>query len=587
MSRWVVRSKRADFDLIAKELGVDKVVARILVNRGLESLEDMKLFLKPSLQQQQCDPRLLEDMDKAVLLLKTAISEGKKIRVIGDYDVDGIMSTYILFTAIKNCGGTVDYAIPRRIEDGYGVNPDMVRAAHEAGVDFIITCDNGIAATEAVEAAKEMGMTVVVTDHHDIPFELLGEEKVYIYPVADAIVNPKREGDAYPFKGICGAQVALKLVSVLYEECDFDKAKEQELVPFAAMACVCDIMELKGENRALVTEGLEAMADTCHPGLRALITATELRDKQITTHQLGFVLGPCLNATGRLDSAARALDLLLENDYNKALSIAFELVELNNQRKDMTVSGFEEALKSVEEEGVLNDTVLVVYLPDLHESLAGIVAGRIKERFYKPTIVLTGCEEGVKGSGRSIEGYNMYEELTAVKDIFSKYGGHPMAAGMSLPECRVDELRRRLNEKVSLSQEQLQETIRIDMAMPLDYISFELIEELERLGPFGNGNPKPVFALKDARISNISAMGREGKYLKLSVLTEQGRTMPGVIFSGTDAFMEAIDNRHGVGTFESMKKRQLSEIVMDLVYTPKINEYRGTKSLQIVVDNSK
>ena len=265
MSRWVVRSKRADFDLIAKELGVDKVVARILVNRGLESLEDMKLFLKPSLQQQQCDPRLLEDMDKAVLLLKTAISEGKKIRVIGDYDVDGIMSTYILFTAIKNCGGTVDYAIPRRIEDGYGVNPDMVRAAHEAGVDFIITCDNGIAATEAVEAAKEMGMTVVVTDHHDIPFELLGEEKVYIYPVADAIVNPKREGDAYPFKGICGAQVALKLVSVLYEECDFDKAKEQELVPFAAMACVCDIMELKGENRALVTEGLKAMSKTCHP----------------------------------------------------------------------------------------------------------------------------------------------------------------------------------------------------------------------------------------------------------------------------------------------------------------------------------
>ena len=587
MSRWVVRSKRADFDLIAKELGVDKVVARILVNRGLESLEDMKLFLKPSLQQQQCDPRLLEDMDKAVLLLKTAISEGKKIRVIGDYDVDGIMSTYILFTAIKNCGGTVDYAIPRRIEDGYGVNPDMVRAAHEAGVDFIITCDNGIAATEAVEAAKEMGMTVVVTDHHDIPFELLGEEKVYIYPVADAIVNPKREGDAYPFKGICGAQVALKLVSVLYEECDFDKAKEQELVPFAAMACVCDIMELKGENRALVTEGLEAMADTCHPGLRALITATELRDKQITTHQLGFVLGPCLNATGRLDSAARALELLLESKQDKALGIAEELVELNEHRKDMTLKGFEAAVKTVEDEGLAYDTVLVLFLPELHESLAGIVAGRIKERYYRPTIVLTRSEKGVKGSARSIEEYNMYEKLTEVNDIFTKYGGHPMAAGMSLPEEKVEELRRRLNENANLTEDQLQETIRIDMALPLDYISFELLEQLESLGPFGNGNTKPVFAIKDARIKSLSVMGREGKYLRLSVVTDCGQTMPGVIFSHTEAFKEAVDLRHGVGCCEAMMKRQIPELAMDLVYTPKINEYRGTKSLQIVVDNSK
>ncbi|MCF0186719.1 MAG: single-stranded-DNA-specific exonuclease RecJ, partial [Bacteroidaceae bacterium] len=433
MSRWVVRSKRADFEQIAKELEVDKVVARILVNRGLETLEDMKLFLKPDLKAQQADPRLFSGMERAVGLLLEAISEGRKIRVIGDYDVDGIMSTYILYTAIKDCGGTVDYAIPRRIEDGYGVNPEMVKSAYEAGVEFIITCDNGIAATEAVEAAKELNMTVVVTDHHDIPFESNGDEKVYKLPKADAIVNPKLPGDAYPFKGICGAQVAMKLATVLYEECGVDQDKSEELVPFAAMACVCDIMELKGENRALVTEGLKAMSNTCHTGLKALITTTELGGRQITTHDLGFVLGPCLNATGRLDSAARALELLLESKQDKALGIAEELVELNEQRKDMTLKGFETAVKTVEDEGLASDTVLVLFLPKLHESLAGIVAGRIKERYYRPTIVLTRSENGVKGSARSIEEYNMYEKLTEVKDIFSKYGGHPMAAGMSLP----------------------------------------------------------------------------------------------------------------------------------------------------------
>ncbi|MCF0142303.1 MAG: single-stranded-DNA-specific exonuclease RecJ [Parasporobacterium sp.] len=428
-------------------------------------------------------------------------------------------------------------------------------------------------------------MTVVVTDHHDIPFESKGEEKVYKLPKADAIVNPKLPQDAYPFKGICGAQVAMKLATVLYEDSGFGPEKTKELVPFAALACVCDIMELKGENRALVTEGLKAMCYAEHTGLKALITATELKD--ITVHDFGYVLGPCLNATGRLDSAARAMELLLETDYSRAMKAAVELVELNTQRKEMTQKGVDAALETVEREGLLSDTVLVVYLPDLHESLAGIVAGRIKERFYRPTIVLTKSEVGVKGSARSIEEYNMYEKLTEVKDIFTKYGGHPMAAGMSLPEEKVEELRDRLNQNANMTEDQLQETIRIDMAMPLDYISFELLQQMDMLGPFGNGNSKPAFAIKDARIKSLRTMGKEGRFLGLSVATESGRTMPAVIFSGVENFKAAVDARHGVGTFEAMLKRQIPEITMDLVYTPRINDYRGTETLQIVVDNSK
>ena len=482
MSKWILQRKAADYAGLSAKLGVDQVIVRLMVNRGLSTYEEMEEYLHPTLNSFP-DPHLFADMDLACELLMEAIDGGVKIRVVGDYDVDGIMSTYILTSAISEAGGDVDYAVPHRMVDGYGINPDMVQQAYDEGVGFIITCDNGIAASPAVDLAKELGMTFVVTDHHEVPFELAadGETKIQKLPTADAVVDPKRDDCQYPFKGICGAQVAWKLAEVLFEFLGLEKAESDKFLQFAAIATVCDVMELKGENRATVYHGIKAIEATDNIGINALLARTELKGKPLSCYHLGFIIGPCLNASGRLDTASRAIELLMETDQGKALAMANELVELNSQRKNMTQLGIDKARDMIENSELINDRVLVVYLPELHESLAGIVAGRIREMYSKPVLVITDAEDGAKGSGRSIPAYNMFEELTGVKDVFTKFGGHPMAAGVSLPTEKIDELRTRLNERCTLTEDDMQEVIKIDCDMPLSYITEELIDSLDIL----------------------------------------------------------------------------------------------------------
>ena len=582
----MLHAKKADFKGLGNALKVDQVLARIMVNRGLSTVEEMQAYLNPSLDN-IASPHLLKDMDRACDLLIEAINQNKKIRVIGDYDVDGIMSTYILTNAIKKAGGDVDYTVPHRIIDGYGVNEDIVKTAHEDKVEFIITCDNGIAAKNAVKTAKDFGMTFVITDHHEVPYEEIDGTKKFILPEADAIVDPKQENCEYPFSGICGAQVAWKLSYVLFEKLGIDKKNADEYLEFAAIATVCDVMELRGENRATVFYGLKALEKTENPGLHALLARNDLEDKKLSCYHLGFVIGPCLNATGRLDTAKKAIELLNEEEPAKALAVADELVELNIQRKSMTLEGLEAAKSCVEDMGLTNDRVLVIYLPSLHESLAGIVAGRIKETYYKPTLVITDCEDGAKGSGRSIEAYNMYEELNKVKDVFTKFGGHPMAAGISLPVEKIDELRRRLNENCTLKPEDLEEIVRIDVPLPLSYISEELIEQISTLEPFGNGNTKPLFGLTKVPFVRAAYMGRENQFLRLTVKTENGLYLQALLFRDVEEFLLLVEEKYGKQKVDELFSGKGQGIEMDIIYEPQINEYRDTKSIQIVINNFK
>ncbi|MBP5323992.1 MAG: single-stranded-DNA-specific exonuclease RecJ [Pseudobutyrivibrio sp.] len=587
MSKWILQRKAADYKGLSEKLKVDPVIVRLMVNRGLSTYEEMEEYLHPSLDNFP-DPHLFADMDEACGLLMDAIDEGVKIRVVGDYDVDGIMSTYILTSAIKEVGGDVDYAVPHRMVDGYGINPDMVQAAFDEGVRFIITCDNGIAAGQAIDLAKELGMTFVVTDHHEVPFETAGDGSVVQkLPSADAVVDPKRNDCGYPFKGICGAQVAWKLVDVLFEFVGLDKEMADKYLQFASIATVCDVMELKGENRATVYHGLKAIENTDNVGLNALLARNELKGKPLSCYHLGFIIGPCLNASGRLDTASKAIELLFEEDSAKALASANELVELNSQRKNMTQIGIDKARDIIENSDIKNQKVLVVYIPELHESLAGIVAGRIRETYNKPVLVITDAEDGAKGSGRSIPVYNMFEELTAVKDVFTKFGGHPMAAGVSLPTEKVDELRDRLNANCKLTEDDMQEVIKIDCDMPLSYISEGLVDSIDMLAPFGTGNTKPLFALKNVEIKGASFMGKEGQFLRLNVGTEVGGNMTALLFRNVPEFQEAVSAKYGEDTLQRLFSGNTSDVKMDIIYEPSINEYRGNRNIQIMVENFK
>ncbi|MBE5917227.1 MAG: single-stranded-DNA-specific exonuclease RecJ, partial [Pseudobutyrivibrio ruminis] len=569
-------------------LKVDPVIVRLMVNRGLSTYEEMEEYLHPTLSNLP-DPHLFTDMDEACELLMEAIDEGTKIRVVGDYDVDGIMSTYILTTALREAGADVDYAVPHRMVDGYGINPEMVQTAFDEGIRFIITCDNGIAAAPAIDLAKELGMTFVVTDHHEVPFELGadGVTKIQQLPKADAVVDPKRADCNYPFKGICGAQVAWKLVDVLYEFLGIEKEKADAFLQFASIATVCDVMELKGENRATVYHGIKAIESTDNVGLNALLARNELKGKPLSCYHLGFIIGPCLNASGRLDTAGRAIELLLETDSAKALAMANELVELNGQRKTMTQTGIDRAKEQIESSDLKNDRVLVIYIPELHESLAGIVAGRIRETYNKPVLVITDAEDGAKGSGRSIPAYNMFEELTAVKDIFTKFGGHPMAAGVSLPKERIDELRIRLNENCKLTPEDMQEIIQIDCDMPLSYITENLVESIDLLAPFGTGNTKPLFALKNVPVTKAAYIGKEGQYLRLTVQNEKGGSMAAMLFRGAPEFESLAIEKYGEYSWQELFSGNGKPLNMDIVYEPSINEFRGNRSIQILIDNFK
>lgn len=580
---WMVQTKRADFQGLAARLGVSPVSVRIMRNRGLETEEEMRKYLYGTLDELY-DGSLMKDMGKAVQILTEKIRDGKRIRIIGDYDIDGVCATYLLLTGLHRVAETlgagdrnriqntaktalqeIDYEIPDRIKDGYGINESIIRQAAADGVDTIITCDNGIAALKEISLAKELGMTVIVTDHHEIPVDEAGCQTI---PDTDAVINPKRADDGYPFPEICGAVVAYKLIRELYKAAGVAEREWKELLEFAAIATVGDVMKLKDENRIIVKYGLRRMAFTKNLGLRKLVEKTGLDITALSAYHIGFVIGPCLNAGGRLHTAKLALRLLLSRDEMEADHLAEELKSLNDLRKDMTKQGEDEAIRQVEE-FYADDKVLVVFLPDCHESLAGIIAGRLREHFNKPSIVLTRGEELVKGSGRSIEQYHMYHGLLKVADLLPKFGGHPMAAGLSIEETDIAEFRRRLNEDAELTEEDFIPKIWIDVPMPLEYVSERLVEELKQLEPYGQGNEKPLFAQKKLYIRNKRILGKTKNLVKMNLVTENGLAMEGLLFTNGDEFLEEIGNKKWI----------------DVIYYPDINEYNGVRTLQIVIKN--
>lgn len=572
MKKWFLYQKKADFNGIGARCGISPVLARILCNRDVQSEEQLHMYLEGTLE--DChDPALLPDIRKAAEILKEKIATGKVIRVIGDYDVDGICSTYILVEALRRMGAKVNAAIPHRIKDGYGLNDNLIEEAHADGIDTILTCDNGIVALSQVERAKDLGMTVIITDHHEVPFtEQEDGTRLYKMPPADAVVDPKREDNRYPFPGVCGAVVAWKLVHLLCpENSDFLR---KELLQVAALATVCDVMELKDENRIIVREGLKQMNTAPIPGLRALVEAAGLQEKKLSAYHLGFVIGPCLNATGRLDTAGRALELLQARDRATAAPIAQELRDLNESRKEMTKEGVEEAVelaqKQLEQTGKL-DSVLVIYLPELHESLAGIVAGRIREKYTRPVFVLTDGQEEVKGSGRSIAGYDMYGEMTRCGDLFLKYGGHKMAAGLSIPREKVEEFRERMNRNCLLTEAELIDKVYIDVAMPFAYADEQLVGEFEKLEPFGNGNSKPLFAQKNVQVYQPQIFGRQRNVLKCKLVDGNGTERQGVYFGETEEFMEFLETHAGMP--------------ISVLYQPTINSYRGDSHIELIIED--
>lgn len=571
-SKWMLHAKKADFNTLASTFGISPVTARIIRNRDIEGMEGFRRYLEGGLGDLY-DPELLPDMNLAVDILFDEIEKGSHIRIVGDYDIDGVCSTTILYRGLTRIGANVDYVIPERIKDGYGINETIIQEARDSGVEVILTCDNGIAAISQIALAKELGMTVVITDHHDIQKEELpdGTERD-LMPPADAIVNPKRRDSRYPFGEICGAMVAFKLIQVVFRRKQIPEAEWLELLELAAIATVGDVMKLKDENRIVVKEGLKRLAFTKNLGLQKLMEKNALDPAAMTAYHIGFVLGPCLNASGRLQTARLAMELLLCKSPEEADRMAEELKALNDQRKDMTQENVEAAAAQAETE-YSRDKVLVIFLPDCHESLAGIVAGRIRERYNKPVFILTKAEGCAKGSGRSIEAYHMFHALVEVKDLLLKFGGHPMAAGFSLAEEDVDEFRRRLNENAAdrLTEEDFIPKIWIDVAMPFEYITEDFLQELERLEPFGQGNEKPQFAQKSMYIRSARVFGRNRNVVKLSLVNERGFAMDGIIFTEGDLFMEEMG-----GSRE-----------MDIIYYPTVNEYNGNRSLQVVVRNWK
>ena len=568
MAKWFVYAKKADFKAIGEAYGIDQVIARVIRNRDICTKEQFDMYLSDSLEGMHM-PELLKDADKAVDIIINKIEQKKKIRIIGDYDIDGICSTTILYKALKETGAEVDYAVPHRINDGYGINETLIDAAIADGVDTILTCDNGIAAINQVEYAKSHNLTVIITDHHDITFEENGTQKRYIYPKADAIVNPKRDDCGYPFKMLCGAAVAYKLVEVLYKKrwlSEYDKYKSSldEYRQFAAIATIGDVVDLIDENRILVKNGLRSIANTKNIGLRALIDICKIDINKLTPYSVGFVIGPCLNASGRLDSAKNAIELFLETDENTAKSKAMELYAFNEERKGMTESELSKALKIIDETEIKNDKVLVIYLPECHESIAGIIAGRIKELYYRPTFVITDAKDGAKGSGRSIEGYNMFEEITKCAGLLTKFGGHPMAAGISLDKDKIDEFRKTLNKKQTLTEQQLEPVVWIDVPMPLNYVTYTLVEQLSILEPFGKGNEKPVFADKDLIVKSVNIIGKKSNVLKLMLEAQDGSVFEAIQFM-----------------YDGNKPQVGQKIA--ITYYPDINEFRGKRNLQFII----
>ena len=581
--KWLLRNRKVDLKAMSEKYKISQLLSKLMVNRDIIDENIINSYINPVYKYLH-SPKTMKDVVIAVDIIKRKIQENKKIRIIGDYDVDGIISVFILYTALKKCGANVDYEIPDRIKDGYGINENIVKVAYDEGVDTIITCDNGISAIDQIQYAKDLGLTVIVTDHHDVPFIEEDGVRTFLSSQADAIINPKQIECEYKFKSICGAGVAFKLMEALYEEIGMDKEECYKLIEFVAIATVCDVVDLIDENRIFVKNGLEMLNNSKNIGINALKKACGLEDKEITAYHLGFVIGPCLNASGRLDSAKKGLELLLMEDDEEAKNLAQEIVDLNDARKNMTKEGVDRAINIIDSTDINNDKILVVYIPDIHESLAGIVAGRVKEQYNKPTIILTKSEEGVKGSARSIEEYNMFEGLLACKELLDKFGGHPMAAGLSLQEDKVDELRIALNNKCELTDEDLTRKIMIDSSLPLEYLNLHLIEELNVLEPFGKGNSKPVFGVRDAKITKAMLLGKDKNVLKLKLLTNNNITIDAMIFNDLENFESKIIEKYGNEELDNLYNKSNNNIPMDFTFYPSINEWNGNKSIQIVVN---
>lgn len=582
MERWVLLRKGADFEAIGKKYQISPRLACLIRNRDVIGEEAVDRYLNGTISDLY-DGMLMKDMDKAIDILKEKILEDKKIRVIGDYDIDGVNATYILLEGLERLGADVDSDIPDRISDGYGLNRHLVERAYEAGVDTLITCDNGIAAADEIAYGKEMGMTVIVTDHHEVPFDEHDGEKRYRIPPADAVMDPKQPDCLYPFKGLCGAAVAYKLMEALWESMGKDSADLDDLIENVAIATIGDVMDLEDENRIFVKEGLQMLRRTKNSGLKALIECTGIDKNSLNSYHIGFVLGPCINASGRLDTAKRALELLRAGTQKEADILAGDLKALNDSRKDMTEEALKQAEEQVETTTISKDKVLVVYLPDCHESLAGIVAGRIRENYYKPVFVLTDAEEGVKGSGRSIDGYHMYEELNKCKELLTKFGGHRLAAGLSLPKENVGKFREMLNKKCTLTEEEMKEKVTIDMEMPFGCVTEGLVKELELLEPFGKGNTKPVFAARDVTLLGARILGKNRNVLKLQVQDVNGCRIEAMLFHHADDFLGKLEEQYGKTEVEALLKGRGRQIRISMTYYPDINEYMGKKTPQIVV----
>ena len=568
MEKWFLTMKKADFSGIARKYNISPITARLIRNRDVIGDEAIDFYLNGTIADLH-DGMLMQDMDKAVEILAEKIEEEKQIRIIGDYDIDGVNATYILQEGLSGLGAHVDTDIPDRIKDGYGLNIDLIDRALDDGVDTIITCDNGIAAADEIAYGKENGLTVIVTDHHEVPYVEMNGEKEYMLPRADAVVDPHRPDCEYPFKGLCGAAVAYKLIEALYNVMQRDPEDMDYLMENVAIATVGDVMDLTGENRIFVKQGLEMLKRTKNQGLKALIECTGIDTERLNTYHIGFVLGPCINASGRLDTAKRALELLNARTRREAVMLAEDLKALNDSRKEMTEKGVEEAVRMIESTSLKDDKVLVVYLPDCHESIAGIIAGRIKERYYRPAFVLTKAEEGVKGSGRSIESYDMFAQMCRCRALFTKFGGHKLAAGLSLEEGNVERFRQTINELANLTEEDLQMKVSIDMLLPFPYITEQLIKELELLEPFGKGNTKPLFAERNLRVISPRIFGKNRNVLKCRLEDASGNQMEAVYFGDVEACLKAMEEKH----------------VMSFTYYPSVNEYMGRRTLQLTIVN--
>lgn len=582
MEQWVLLRKGAEFDRIAKKFGISPRLACLIRNRDVVGDEAIEQYLNGEITKLP-DGNLMKDMERSVRILKGKIENHKKIRVIGDYDIDGVNATYILLEGLKNLGAWADSDIPDRIKDGYGLNMDLIERAYKDGADTIITCDNGIAAKEEIARAKSLGMTVIVTDHHEVPFEESEGRKHYILPPADAVIDPKQEDCRYPFKGLCGAAVAYKLMEKLYEAFGCSTGEISYLIENVAIATVGDVMDLVDENRIFVKEGLLRLRDTENPGLKALIECTGLDRNHIGSYHIGFVIGPCLNAGGRLDTAKRALALLNAKTQQEAKALAQDLKSLNDSRKDMTAEAVEQAAELVEDQPEGKDKVLLLYLPDCHESLAGIVAGRIRERYTRPVFILTDAAQGVKGSGRSIEAYHMYEGLNRCKELLDKYGGHKLAAGLSLKKENIAPLRRMLNETCNLTEQDLAEKVPIDMELPFSCVTEKFVSELELLEPFGKGNTKPVFAARNVSVLEGRILGKNHNVLKLRVRDNAGTSIDAMFFGNIDSFFGFLEDRFGAGAKKRLLNGYADDIKLSVTYYPGINEYQGRRSLQIVI----